>query len=84
VGESQSISIPGKGRITANVVPQIHQFIYKSPLDILGFHPGFEIILPFLLEANMNPSGVPSTARHPYEVRPGWEILSAGHSYRAT
>jgi hypothetical protein len=27
VGESQSISIPGKGRITANVVPQIHQFI---------------------------------------------------------
>jgi hypothetical protein len=71
LGESQSISIPGKGRITANVVPQIHQFIYKSPLDILGFHPGAEVILPFLLEANLRPSGIPSTARHPYGAQTG-------------
>ena len=76
--ESQSISIPDKGRITANVVPQIHQFIYKSPLDFLGFHPGVEVILPFLLEANMNPSGVPFTARHPYGSQTGFGDLVGG------
>jgi hypothetical protein len=78
VGENQSVSIPDKGRVTANVVPQIHQFIYKSPLDILGFHPGVEVILPFLLEANMNPSGVPSTARRPYGSQTGFGDLVIG------
>jgi hypothetical protein len=78
VGENQSISIPDKGRVTANVVTQSHQFIYKSPLDILGFHPGVEVILPFLLEANMNPSGVPSTARRPYGSQTGFGDLVIG------
>jgi hypothetical protein len=78
LGENQSISIPDKGRITANVVPHIQQFIYKCPLDILGFHPGVEVILPFLLEANMNPSGVPSTARRPYGSQTGFGDLVGG------
>jgi hypothetical protein len=78
LGGSQSISIPDKGRITANVVPEIQQLIYKSPLEILGFHPGFEVILPFLLEADMRPSGVPSTARRPYGSQTGMGDLVCG------
>jgi hypothetical protein len=50
----------------------------KSPLEILGFHPGFEVILPFLLEANMRPSGVPSTARRPYGSQTGIGDLVGG------
>jgi hypothetical protein len=78
VGESQSASIPGKGRITANVVPQIHQFIYKSPLEIFGFHPGIEAVLPFVLEANMNPSGISSSGRRPYGSQTGFGDLVTG------
>jgi hypothetical protein len=78
VGESQSASIPGKGKITANVVPQIHQFIYKSPLEIFGFHPGIEAVLPFVLEANVNPSGISSTGRRPYGSQTGFGDLVTG------
>ena len=46
---------------------------------MLGFHPGVEVILPFLLEANMNPSGLPpSTASHPYGSQTGVGDLVGG------
>lgn len=77
-GENQSISIPGKGRVTANLVAQAHEFVYIHPLNILGFHPGVDVILPFLLEANMNPSGIPSTARSPYGSQTGFGDLVTG------